>query len=135
MLSNHANRRRFLGLAGTLGLWTACRSQDGDGPAAEAPSRLGAPVSGYGERSRFETAARAMRTVKNPEVSSSRTPLAATHGIITPSALHFERHHAGVPDIDPPQHRLAIHGMVDRPMFFSMEDLRRVPSVSHVHFV
>lgn len=134
MLPDHANRRRFLGLAATLGLWTACQSNDG-GPASEAPSRLGGPVSGYGERSSFETAIRATRDVKNPEVSSSRTPLAGLHGIITPSALHFERHHAGIPDIDPAQHRLAVHGMVDRPMFFSMEDLRRLPSVSKVYFV
>lgn len=135
MLSDHANRRRFLGLAATLGLWTACQSDDGASPAAEAPSRLGAPVSAYGERSRFETAARAMRSVKNPEVSSSRTPLAGLHGVITPSSLHFERHHAGIPDLDPEQHQLAVHGMVDRPTFFSMADLRRLPSVSGVYFV
>ena len=133
-MSEHANRRSFLGLAATLGLWSAC-SPNGDAPTAEAPSRLGAPVSAYGNRSRFETAARASRAVKNPEVSSSRTPLAGLHGIITPSALHFERHHSGVPDIDPAEHRLAVHGMVDRPMFFSMDDLRRLPSVSRVYFV
>lgn len=134
-MSEHANRRSFLGLAASFGLWTACSSDEGDSPTAEAPSRLGAPVSAYGERSRFETAMRASRSVKNPEVSSSRTPLAGLHGIITPSALHFERHHAGVPDIDPAQHQLAVHGKVDRPMLFSMEALRRLPSVSRVHFV
>ncbi|MBI1353227.1 MAG: sulfite dehydrogenase [Acidobacteria bacterium] len=129
-----ANRRRFLGLAGTLGLFGACQSPEGT-PSSEAPSRLGSPVSAYGERSRFETVARAMRTVKNPEVSSSRTPLASTHGVITPSSLHFERHHSGVPDIDPEKHRLVIHGLVERPMLFSVADLRRLPSVSRVYFV
>ena len=46
-------------------------------------------------------------------------------GIITPNGLCFERHHAGVPDIDPEQHRLIIHGMVDRELIFTMDDLVR----------
>ena len=49
-------------------------------------------------------------------LTGSRTPIQNLHGIITPNGLHFERHHAGVPDINPEQHRLVIHGLVDRPM-------------------
>jgi sulfane dehydrogenase subunit SoxC len=56
-------------------------------------------------------------------------------GTITPSDLHFERHHAGVPAIDPAAHDLLIHGLVDRPLRFSVEDLKRFPPVSRVHFV
>jgi len=56
-------------------------------------------------------------------------------GIITPSDLHFERHHGGVPDIDPAQYSLLIHGMVERPMIFTLADLKRFPSVSRIHFL
>ena len=70
-----------------------------------------------------------------PSGHSSLTPLDAMTGIITPSALHFERHHAGVPDIDPRRHRLMIHGMADRPLMFTVEDLKRFPSVSRIYFL
>jgi sulfane dehydrogenase subunit SoxC len=56
-------------------------------------------------------------------------------GIITPSSLHFERHHAGVPDIDPSRHRLLIHGLVDRPLILTMDEIKRFPSVSRIHFM
>ena len=86
-------------------------------------------------RSPFESAARGVRETKTPEAASSRTPLDRTYGIITPSALHFERHHAGVPTIDPAAHSLALHGLVERSLVFSMEELKRLPSVSRIHFV
>jgi sulfane dehydrogenase subunit SoxC len=57
------------------------------------------------------------------------------YGIITPSSLHYERHHAGVPDINPDQHRLLIDGLVERPLLLTMEDIRRLPSVSRIHFL
>jgi len=57
------------------------------------------------------------------------------HGIITPSSLHFERHHNGVPDIDPAGHRLLIHGLVTRPLVFTVKDLKRLPSVSRLAFI
>jgi len=65
----------------------------------------------------------------------SFTPLADLKGIITPSGVCFERYHAGLPDVNPDQHRLMIHGMVDRPMIFSMDDLMRFPSVSMIRFL
>ena len=63
-------------------------------------------------------------------------PLQDFVGTVTPSWLHFIGTHRGsiVPDIDPQQHRLMIHGLVDRPLEFSMDDLKRFPSVSRVHF-
>jgi sulfane dehydrogenase subunit SoxC len=67
--------------------------------------------------------------------ASGRTPLQGLDGNITPNGLFYERHHAGVPTIDPAQHRLMLHGMVDRPMIFTMEDLTRFPSESHIHFL
>jgi sulfane dehydrogenase subunit SoxC len=64
------------------------------------------------------------------------TPLQDYAGIITPAPLHFvQLHTSSFPDIDPQQHRLTIHGMVDRPLSFSMDDLKRLPSVSRIHFV
>lgn len=70
-----------------------------------------------------------------PEAGASSTPLERLNGIITPNSLHFERHHSGVPDIDPSQHRLRIFGNVQRPVSFGYEDLQRYPLVSKVLFI
>jgi sulfane dehydrogenase subunit SoxC len=67
--------------------------------------------------------------------ASGRTPLQDLVGIITPNGLFYERRHAGVPTIDPAQHRLMLHGLVERPMIFTMEDIKRFPSESHIHFL
>jgi sulfane dehydrogenase subunit SoxC len=67
--------------------------------------------------------------------ASGRTPLQELDGIITPNGLFYERHHGGVPTIDPEQHRLMLHGLVDRPMLFTMDDIRRFPSQSRIHFI
>jgi sulfane dehydrogenase subunit SoxC len=130
------SRRWFLGLgAAWSAAVVACRSRGGV-PAPE-PSALGSAVSPYGSRSRFEKAVRHVnQNTKVPlQEASSRTPLHDTYGIITPSSLHFERHHGGVPDIDPATHTLIVHGLVERPLVFTMEDLKRMPSVSRIHFV
>src|SRR5439155_1381925 len=64
------------------------------------------------------------------------TPLQDSAGIITPASLHFmQTHSSRLPDIDPQQHRLTIHGMVDRPLSFTLEELKRLPSVSRIYFV
>ena len=130
------SRRWFLGLGSVVSAaLVACRKAV-PAPAAE-PGALGAPVSGYGARSHFEKPERFLRKVvaPPPEETSSRTPLHDTYGIITPSALHFERHHAGVPDLDPATHTLTIHGLVDRPLVFTMDELKRFPSVSRIYFL
>ncbi|MBR0801473.1 sulfite dehydrogenase [Bradyrhizobium jicamae] len=67
--------------------------------------------------------------------ASGRSPLQELDGIITPNGLFYERHHGGVPTIDPAEHRLILHGLVDRPLIFTMEDIRRFPSQSRIHFI
>src|SRR6266487_5363567 len=89
----------------------------------------------YGERSPFEHATRSFGTSSTPGSGSARTPLQDLCGTITPSSLHFERHHSGVPKIDPNAHELLLDGLVERPFVFTMKDLRRFPSVSRIHFI
>ncbi len=96
----------------------------------------------YGERSHFVTSVRVPVVERTSPDAFGLTyhvlsPLQDSVGIITPSSLHFLGTHRGsfVPDIDPKQHRLLIHGMVDHPLEFTMDELRRFPSVSRVHFI
>src|ERR1700730_11690497 len=96
------------------------------------PRKLGEPLGPYGERSPFEKAVRWRRESKTPETGSRFTPLHDSVGIVPPSALHYERHHSGIPTIDPATHRLVIHGLVDRPLALSMAEIRRLPSVTRV---
>lgn len=89
--------------------------------------------SELGQRSPFEQLRR--RVSRAAPSGESETPIQDLHGIITPADLHFERHHGGVPDIDPKTYSLLIHGMVERPLEFSLADLKRFPSVSRICFV
>src|SRR3989442_14773038 len=98
--------------------------------ALETPGKLGIPLGPYGDRSPYEKAIRWTRPSKTPETGSSFTPLRDSVGTLTPSSLHYERHHSGIADIDPAQHRLVLHGMVDRPVSFSAADIRRLPPVT-----
>lgn len=97
----------------------------------------GVGMRAYGERSTHEAAVQRMvgATPGTTGAGASRTPLEALEGIVTPSSLHFERHHSGVPEIDPAQHRLLIHGLVERPLIFSMDALARYPMVSRIQFL
>ncbi len=92
----------------------------------------------YGRPSQFE-ANMIRRTVPwltaSPESSISFSPLQYQQGIITPSGVFFERYHAGRPTVDPKRHRLMIHGLVDRPLLLTMEDIHRFPSESRIHFI
>jgi sulfane dehydrogenase subunit SoxC len=112
-------------------------------PAAPAPSApppvpedatklLGTPTSAVGTRSRFVAAS---RTPTGEVTGTSLTPLDDLTGTITPADLHFERHHSGVPLLDPARHTLTVHGLVERPMVFGLDDLRRFPQVTRVHFL
>jgi sulfane dehydrogenase subunit SoxC len=92
----------------------------------------GAPTSAVGARSRFVAPA---RTPTGEVTGNSLTPLQDLTGTITPADLHFERHHAGVPLIDPARHVLTIHGLVRRPLRFSVDEIRRFPQVTRVHFI
>ena len=94
----------------------------------------------YGRPSKFEAdVVRRYRQGLPPPASRltsfSLTPLQDLNGVITPNGLHYERHHGGVPTIDPREHRLMVHGLVERPLIFAMEDLARFPSMSRVHFL
>ena len=101
---------------------------------------LGSPVlaNPYGMPSKYEAHVQ-RRTVEwlTPDrISSiSFTPLADLKGIITPSGVMFERYHSGLPEINPQEHHLMIHGLVERPIILSMDDLMRFPSVSMTRFV
>ncbi|KGJ12075.1 sulfite dehydrogenase (plasmid) [Paracoccus versutus] len=90
---------------------------------------------GYGSRSQFENEIRWRYPTASLDSSWSMTPLASGQGIITPSGLHFERHHGGIPNIDPQRHALILHGMVDKPLRLTMDDLKRMPSASRITFI
>jgi sulfane dehydrogenase subunit SoxC len=92
----------------------------------------------YGMPSKFEkdVVRRTVPWLTADSISSiSMTPIHEMKGIITPSGLVFERYHAGVPEINPDDHRLIIHGMVDRPLILTMDELMSFPSESVIHFL
>jgi sulfane dehydrogenase subunit SoxC len=124
--------------SGTVGLSLAKA-----GPLAipESNNVAGKPIppTDYGLPSPHESHVLRRRTdvfVNKQNLSDwSMTPLQHQQGIVTPNGLFFERHHAGVPDINPDTHRLVIHGLVKQPLEFTMDDLMRYPSVSRFHFL
>jgi len=136
------SRRRFLtaasvGIAGSPVLGSALADTLADVPAREP----GALLSGHSERSQYVQIARipeagpGLRKVDPADAINSKTPLNKLVGAITPSDLHYERSHAGVPDLDPAKHRLLIHGMVRKPLVLTVGDLEAMPSVSRIHFI
>jgi sulfane dehydrogenase subunit SoxC len=96
----------------------------------------GSPFIGYGQPSRFEAkVARIFSPAPGTTgTGASRTPHQFLNGTITPNGLHFERHHSGIPDIDPDAHRLLIHGLVKRSLIFTVEALARYPMESRIAF-
>jgi sulfane dehydrogenase subunit SoxC len=76
-----------------------------------------------------------VRNIDRSDAINSKTPLNKLVGVITPSDLHYERSHSGVPDLDPTKHRLLIHGLVEKPLVLTVDDLMAMPSVSRVHFI
>lgn len=98
----------------------------------------GVDASPYGKPSKFEKSV-VRKNVEwltaTTESSVNFTPLHKLEGIITPNGLCFERHHSGVAEVDPAQYRLMINGLVDKPMVFTMEDLKRFPRENHVFFL
>ena len=92
----------------------------------------------YGERSRFVNSIRLSDGGNTDFGGSSNvmTPLQDSIGIITPSSLHFVSSHGYYPpDINPDDYRLMIHGMVDRPLVFTLDELKRLPSISRIFFI
>jgi sulfane dehydrogenase subunit SoxC len=136
------NRRLFLEralvAAGAAG--AAATSANAE-PLAVEPwmKEPGAGFTGYGQPSRFEDkVVRMIPPPPNPAtrgIGASRTPHHLLDGMITPNGLHFDRSHSGNPDIDPARHRLVIHGLVKRPLVFSMEALSRYPMESRISFI
>jgi sulfane dehydrogenase subunit SoxC len=90
-------------------------------------------VSDLGERSPHEKPRRLVGNVLPS--SASKTPLQDLDGIITPSDLHYERHHTGVPTIDPDKYTLRVEGLVDRPMTFSLHDLKKLPKTTAIRYM
>lgn len=137
--SGPLNRRHLL-QAGLAGAGAAVSSEvmaaDSVPAATQTP---GEPMSSYGVPSPHEANVQrivgAAYPVVSPGTGSSRTPLHLLDGIITPAGLHFERHHNGVPDIDASTHRLLIHGLVGRPLVYSIDDLLRYPRTSRIAFI
>ncbi len=106
----------------------------------EHSTTLGKPVTAnpYGVPSKYETNLLRRESPGLTRVSAasvSFAPLQGLFGIITPSGLHFERHHQGWHDIDPSKHRFMINGLVKNPKVYTMDDLMRLPSVSRMHFI
>ena len=135
------HRRAFLkaGAAGAvLAGATPFMSAQAAPPEVDSWSKVpGRSPEAYGLRSDFESGV--VRAAGfNPVATgagASRTPLADLEGIITTGALHFERHHNGIPTIDPSEHRLLIHGLVERPLIFDLDSLSRYPQVSRIQFL
>jgi sulfane dehydrogenase subunit SoxC len=141
-----SGRRRFLkdgaALAGlALGATPFAGGQTAASPAGDVQRK---DLHAYGERSRFETSVRIGNNgfsvvFRKPGASITggpRTPLQDSVGILTPASLHYMVNHSfESPEIDPREHRLLIHGMVDRPLIFTLDELKRLPSVSRVHFL
>jgi sulfane dehydrogenase subunit SoxC len=124
------SRRDLLaGAAGVVAAGAAGAAQSQDAPADPSKVR-GRPSRALGQRAAAEKPQRQPRGA-----TSSGTPHQDLYGTITPSDLHFERHHGGVPEIDPKNYSLLVHGMVERPTIFTLADLKRFPSVSRVHFL
>src|SRR6186713_3256781 len=144
-LAADSKRRAFLVQGAAIAGFLAASAARPAGAAADAQlpadppwtRTLGAPIlaSPYGVPSRYEAGVVRRQSpglTRTAQSSVSFTPLQSLFGIITPSGLHYERHHAGVPDVVPDQHRLMIHGLVRAPRLYTIDDLVRLPSVSRI---
>src|ERR1700757_4065166 len=143
------NRRALLGRgaifagamsAAPLGALTGAAAEPVKGaPLADAPWSLepGATIQPYERPSRFEKDV--VRTLGNPNgqpgAQGARTPHHLINGAITANGLHFVVSHGGAPDIDPDKHRLVIHGLVKRPLVFTLDALARYPMTTRVTFL
>src|ERR671936_2437493 len=131
------DRRAFL--RGGAALAAAMTGYARAEPLAEAPWSKGPGelVLPYGTPSKHEKSV--VRTLSNPKgeprTQHARTPHHLLHGTTTPNGLHFVISHAGDPDIDPAKHRLVIHGLVKRPLVFTLDAFARYPMMSRVAFV
>jgi len=136
------NRRTFLaqGAAIAAGASSGMAQAAAQGLAGQPWERAyGTPFEGYGQPSRFEQPV-VRYPLKPygelaPGTGASLSPIERLEGIITPSGLHSVRNHSGTPDIDPKQHEVLLHGLVARPLRFSMEALWSYPMLTRIHFI
>ncbi len=147
-------RRAFLGkglalagaaMSGVAGTASAAAGAAATGASASALPAVepwqtvpGTPGGAYGQPSTFEKVGRHAGSAYPqlaPGVGSTLCPIESLHGTITPSGLHFVRNHNGTPNVDPARHRLMIHGMVKRPLTFSVAALSRYPTISRTYFI
>lgn len=75
-----------------------------------------------------------------PGEGVSWTPLHELEGTVTSTGLHFERHHNGVPKVDPAIWELVIYkvmdsGQVNGGIALNLDDLHRLPMLSRVLFL
>ena len=136
------NRRAFLrgsaAMAATFGGYGPANNAVAE-PLADDPWSLvpGGVTQPYEQRSRFEE--KVARTLTNPKgeprVQNARTPLHLLNGTITPPGQHFVVSQSGTPDIDPARHRIVIHGLVKKPLVFTLDALARYPMVTRMHFI
>jgi sulfane dehydrogenase subunit SoxC len=134
---NQGRRQLLVGASAALGV-APMQALAGDAPLGDPTKVPGTPTGddgGYGKPSSFETARRVLANNPSPLTTWSYTPLASLVGNLTPSGLHYERHHGGIPTIEPSRHSLVVHGMVDIPKRFTMADLKRMPSITRKHFI
>jgi len=132
MDSNGSGRRRFLKHAAALAGVAAGAGTGAEWAARGQSGKAEVPATASSDRR--ELLRRGARF--SVDHITYYTPLQDYAGIITPAPLHFVQYHAShFPDIDAQQHRLTIHGLVDRPLSFSIDDLKSLPSVSRIHFL
>src|SRR5215470_15608204 len=142
MDSKKASRRKFLKGGAAAAAVSAIQSATGHAEVPGAAKRSLKDEVAYGERSPYVNSVRvAVKARPSPDEFGLTfhvlTPLQDSVGNITPSALHFVGTHRGaiVPDIKPENYRFLLHGMVDRPLEFTLDELKRFPSVSRIHFI
>ena len=156
MDSKRNSRRELLkfgaALAGgvTVALRGKAQAQEHNHPATPSAENASPMIHGskeqieYGQRSKYVTSVRMAHPMggrPSPDVFGKvfhvATPLQDSVGVITPSSLHYIATTRGsyLPDIDPKQHTLTLHGLVDRPLTLTVDELKRFPSVTRLHFI
>ena len=133
---HHSDRRQFLTESAALAGLAVGAVQSAGAQTPQAEARLKDNLA-YGQPSRFDNTIRKSLGSATPITDTAlTTPLQDLDGIITPSGLHFLMDHVnGIPEIDPQQHRLLVHGMVDRPLTFTLDDLKRFPAATRTCFL
>ena len=132
------HRRLFLKGGAVLGAGVLTQTAQANDDRLPWMHGEGAPLTGYGRPSPFEQdviRGGYSQQIGTAGSGASRTPLHHLKGALTPAGLHFERHHSGVPNIDPASHTLTIHGLVKQPLKFSVEDLLRYPMQTRQWFL